>query len=77
MKCGDKHICVPHAQEYNLSVMYYLSHFLVDVANEKKGKVLKLDAIENGDAWKEMDLLIFNTWHWWIHRGRNLSLIHI
>lgn len=45
--------------------------FLVDLVKEKRGQVLKLDSINGGIAWKEEDMLIFNTWHWWTHKGHN------
>lgn len=58
-----------YSQEYNLSVMLYRTPYLVDVVTEKNGRVLKLDSIENGNAWKGMDVLVFNSWHWWVHKG--------
>lgn len=49
--------------------MLYRTPFLVDLVNEKEGRVLNLDSI-SGNFWKGMDMLIFNTWHWWTHTGR-------
>ncbi|XP_078431560.1 TRICHOME BIREFRINGENCE-LIKE 38 [Wolffia australiana] len=56
-------------EDYGVSVMYYRTTFLVDILSESVGRVLKLDSIEEGSAWLGVDLLIFNTWHWWLHRG--------
>ncbi|GAV60688.1 LOW QUALITY PROTEIN: PC-Esterase domain-containing protein/PMR5N domain-containing protein, partial [Cephalotus follicularis] len=55
--------------EYGFSVSLNLAPFLVDVVIEKIGRVLKLDSITNGNAWIGYDMLIFNTWHWWLHTG--------
>ena len=56
-------------QEYNISLMLSRNSFLVDLVEEKIGRVLKLDSIKNGNSWKGVDMLIFNTWHWWLHKG--------
>ncbi|KAE8669393.1 putative Tetratricopeptide repeat (TPR)-like superfamily protein [Hibiscus syriacus] len=42
----------------------------INVDEEKTGKVLKLISIRHGDLWKNFDVLIFNTWHWWHRRGQ-------
>ncbi|CAO2816421.1 unnamed protein product [Amaranthus hypochondriacus] len=64
-------------KEYNFSVMLYRTPYLVDVVNEKIGKVLNLDSIKNGNAWKGMDFLIFNSWHWWVHTGNHTGWNYI
>ncbi|KAG0461461.1 hypothetical protein HPP92_021758 [Vanilla planifolia] len=74
------HAAAPHAsislsdvgvlfEDYNLTVSYYLSHYLVDIVTEKIGRVLKLDSLHDGDTWLTADVLIFNTWHWWPRSG--------
>ncbi|KAK9937778.1 hypothetical protein M0R45_014548 [Rubus argutus] len=57
--------------EYEVSVMFSRDKFLVDLIKTKQGMVLNLDSIGNGNSWKGYDMLIFNTWHWWLHKGRN------
>ena len=49
---------------------YYRSTYLVDIVEESIGRVLKLDSI-SGDLWLGADMLIFNTWHWWTHTGKD------
>ncbi|XP_062118220.1 protein trichome birefringence-like 39 [Humulus lupulus] len=52
-------------KDYGVSVMLFNSHYLVDIEVEKIGRVLKLDSLKSGNIWKQMDVLIFNTWLWW------------
>lgn len=50
--------------------MFFRNAFLVDIVNTSKGRVMELDSIEGGKLWKTVDVLIFNSWHWWLHTGR-------
>ncbi|XP_057954817.1 protein trichome birefringence-like 39 [Malania oleifera] len=57
---------------YGVMVMLYRTPYLVDMVYQKNvGRVLKIDSIRSGNAWRGMDVLIFNTWHWWTHTGRS------
>lgn len=59
-------------QSHNASLMLQRNAFLVDIVEERQGWVLKLNSIDHNDqkAWKDSDVLIFNSWHWWLHTGR-------
>ncbi|XP_068336983.1 protein trichome birefringence-like 43 [Pyrus communis] len=58
--------------EYNLSVSFSRNAFIVDIVGTPDGRVLKLDSIsaENEQLWLQNDVLIFDSWHWWLHVGR-------
>ncbi|XP_045833071.1 protein trichome birefringence-like 38 [Trifolium pratense] len=56
-------------QDYGVTIQLYRTPYLVDIIDEDVGKVLKLDSIKAGNAWLGMDVLIFNSWHWWVHNG--------
>ncbi|XVE99854.1 hypothetical protein REPUB_Repub03eG0237400 [Reevesia pubescens] len=49
--------------------MLFQSHYLVDIDEEEIGRVLKLNSISNGNVWKNIDILVFNTGLWWYRRG--------
>lgn len=59
-------------QSHNVSLMLARNAFLVRIDQQRYGRVLKLDSIDlkDGKLWKEYDVLIFNTWHWWLHPRR-------
>ncbi|URE16306.1 hypothetical protein MUK42_36612 [Musa troglodytarum] len=64
-------VCMLHAADYGVSVIRYQSTYLVDIVEERIGRVLRLDSIQSGAAWLGVDVLVFNTWHWWTHKGRS------
>ncbi|XP_027111314.2 protein PMR5-like isoform X1 [Coffea arabica] len=56
--------------EYGVSVSFYRAPYLVDIDTMQGKRVLRLDDIRgNGNAWRGVDVLSFNTGHWWSHRG--------
>ncbi|XP_028778485.1 protein trichome birefringence-like 41 isoform X1 [Neltuma alba] len=56
----------------NVSLILSRNALLVDIAHKSWGRVLKLNAIADNDAelWQGSHVLVFNSWHWWLHRGR-------
>ncbi|KAL6581047.1 hypothetical protein OROMI_006970 [Orobanche minor] len=57
--------------EYGLTVSFYRAPYLVDIVSLQGRRVLKLDDIGgNADhAWRGVDVLSFDTGHWWTHEG--------
>ncbi|XP_062214534.1 protein trichome birefringence-like 38 [Phragmites australis] len=56
-------------EEYNVTLVYYVTHYLVDLVNDKAGRILKLDVIDQGRNWLDADVLVFDSWHWWPRTG--------
>ncbi|KAL8472414.1 hypothetical protein ACS0TY_029572 [Phlomoides rotata] len=52
--------------EYEFSIMFLKNGFLVSLVN----RILKIDTLSGSEWWKDVDVLIFNTYHWWLHTGR-------
>ncbi|KAL2508075.1 Protein PMR5 [Forsythia ovata] len=56
--------------EYGVTVSYYKARYLVDIDIIQGKRVLKLDDIRgNANNWRGVDVLSFNTGHWWSHKG--------
>ncbi|KAM7266384.1 hypothetical protein ACFE04_004281 [Oxalis oulophora] len=65
--------------KYNAKINLQRNVFLVDIVNNTgKGRVLELASIQSGDLWKSVDVLVFDSWHWWLHSGRKQAwdLVH-
>lgn len=60
-------------QDYNCTVEFVRSHFLVREGIRVNGQgnsnpTLSIDRIDkSAPRWKRADILIFNTAHWWTH----------
>ncbi|KAL8167618.1 hypothetical protein V2J09_009117 [Rumex salicifolius] len=59
-----------HLHEYNLTIMMQWHQFLVEIEKESKGRLLVLDYIK-GDGWRDADLLVFDSYHWWYYKKPN------
>ncbi|KAF1898081.1 hypothetical protein Lal_00032845 [Lupinus albus] len=55
--------------DFNVKVMLDRNVYLVDIVKKDIGRVLELDSIKGSKLWIGIDMLIFNTWHWWSRRG--------
>ncbi|XP_057953607.1 protein PMR5 [Malania oleifera] len=56
--------------DYGVTISYYKATYLVDIDLVQGKRVLRLEDISgNSNAWRNADVLSFNTGHWWSHRG--------
>ncbi|WCJ27175.1 TRICHOME BIREFRINGENCE-LIKE 37 [Euphorbia peplus] len=58
-------------EDYGVTLYMFRTPYLVDIVRESVGAVLRLDSIQAGNSWKGMDMLVFNSWHWWTHTGKS------
>ncbi|XP_028181342.1 protein trichome birefringence-like 42 [Glycine soja] len=71
-----KYLYVFSFPEYDASIMWLKNGFLVDVVHDKEnGRIVKLDSIRSGRMWNGVDVLIFNTYHWWTHSGESKTFV--
>lgn len=59
-------------QDYDCSLEYYVSHFLVRESKARLGQrrvmTLRIDTIDRSSSrWRGADILVFNSAHWWSH----------
>jgi hypothetical protein len=63
-----------------VSISFYRAPYLVDIEMFQGKRVLRLEEISgNGKAWGGVDVLSFNTGHWWTHKGslQGLAILKI
>ncbi|XP_072970279.1 protein trichome birefringence-like 36 isoform X1 [Typha angustifolia] len=61
-----------HAMDFEASIEFSWAPLLVELKDEGENKrVLYLDSIEeNAKYWRGVDVLVFDSAHWWTHSGK-------
>ncbi|KAG0457855.1 hypothetical protein HPP92_023012 [Vanilla planifolia] len=61
-----------HALDFEASIEFAWAPFLVELTDDGHNRrVLHLDTIEdNAKYWRDVDVLLFDSAHWWTHSGK-------
>ncbi|KAL1347805.1 hypothetical protein HN51_023831 [Arachis hypogaea] len=56
---------------HNVTILLLWNPFLVENESTSYGRVLNLSSIADSDAtlWQQSDVLVFNSWLWWLQSG--------
>uniref|UniRef100_A0A7N2KZ31 Trichome birefringence-like N-terminal domain-containing protein n=2 Tax=Quercus lobata TaxID=97700 RepID=A0A7N2KZ31_QUELO len=69
VKSGDYKVL--SAKDYNCSVEFYWSPFLIELKERRGKKIMRLDKLSaSAQNWHGADIMVFNTGHWWNHPGK-------
>ncbi|XP_054796652.1 protein PMR5-like [Prosopis cineraria] len=56
--------------DYGVTISFYRAPYLVEVDVVQGKRILRLEEVDgNGGAWRNADVLSFNSGHWWSHEG--------
>ncbi|KAK7277232.1 hypothetical protein RIF29_18383 [Crotalaria pallida] len=64
-----------HAMDYETSIEFFWAPLLVELKRGSENKrILHLDSIEeNARSWRGVDILLFDSAHWWTHSNETSS----
>ncbi|KAF3955637.1 hypothetical protein CMV_019162 [Castanea mollissima] len=69
VKSGDYKVL--RAKDYNCSVEFYWSPFLIELKERRGKKIMRLDKLSaSAQNWHGAHIMVFNTGHWWNHPGK-------
>lgn len=64
-----------HLKDFETSIEFFWAPLLVELKKGPENKrILHLDLIEeNARSWKGVDVLVFDSAHWWTHSDKTSS----